>query len=58
MSNILYIKRARGIDTDAWFLGSGYYFIDETSNLQWGGDTREEAEEALDLYVCNLEKLS
>lgn len=54
MTNIIYIKYVRGIDASQWFKGSGWYFIDETCNLQWGGDTREEALKTLQEYDNNL----
>lgn len=57
MKNVIFIKSYRGVDAGDWFLGEGYYFIDETKNLQWAGNTKAEAEDVYIDYVVNLETI-
>jgi len=54
MTKVLHIKNAKSIDASLWFKGTGWYFIDETSNLQWGGHTKEAAVAALLDYADKL----
>lgn len=51
---VVYIESAEGDWAEYWFEGPGWYFLDETSNYQWGGKTRDEAIVAFLGYVNNL----
>jgi len=54
MNKVIFIKNVRSLDSGDWFIGAGWYFIDETWNLQWGGHTEEKAKLTFMDYVNNL----
>ena len=54
MNKIIFIKNVRTLNVGSWFIGPGWYFIDKTYNLQWGGWTEEQAKLVFMDYVNNL----
>jgi hypothetical protein len=54
--NIIYIDRVRGDEAwSFWFLGKGWYFLDECGNPHWGGESKERAMKSSDQYVRELQ---
>ena len=49
---IVEIINSEGYDhKDSWFKGIGWYYLDETWSLNWGGNTEEKAIVAFSNYV-------